>query len=104
MLPAPLNLQQLADIIGAELVGDESSLIVSLASLQSARDYQLAFYTNKSYKKYLATTNAGCVLMHFADEDAFIATLPLNFSAEKVQTVAAETIFEGDSGQVLAGN
>ena len=72
MLPLSFDLQQLANIIGAKLVGDKSFLIAGLASLESASNDQLAFYANKHYKKCLATTNAGCVLMHSAEKDAFV--------------------------------
>ncbi|NNF62269.1 MAG: insulinase family protein [Gammaproteobacteria bacterium] len=37
-----------------------------------------------------------------AEEDAMIAALPLNFSADAVQTMAAEEIFDGEADRLLA--
>ncbi len=65
------RLQELADYIGAELEGDADVIISGLATLQTATNQELAFYTNSHYKKYLSTTTAACVLLNKLDKDKF---------------------------------
>jgi UDP-3-O-[3-hydroxymyristoyl] glucosamine N-acyltransferase len=64
------TLLDLAQRIGAELIGDPQHKISALATLQSATSTQLSFIANPAYKKYLATTGAGAVIVHpdLADE------------------------------------
>lgn len=57
------TLVDLAQRLGAELVGDPQHRITSLATLQSATAAELSFIANPVYKKYLATTHAGAVLV-----------------------------------------
>jgi len=57
------TLVDLAQRLGAELVGDPQHQITSLATLQSATPADLSFIANPLYKKYLATTGAGAVLV-----------------------------------------
>jgi UDP-3-O-[3-hydroxymyristoyl] glucosamine N-acyltransferase len=57
------TLADLAQRLGAELVGDPQHHITALATLQSATPAELSFIANPVYKKYLATTKAGAVLV-----------------------------------------
>lgn len=57
------TLVDLAQRLGAELIGNPQHLITSLATLQSATAAELSFIANPVYKKYLATTSAGAVLV-----------------------------------------
>jgi len=61
---AYFSLAELAQRIGAELVGDPQHKIYSLATLQSATPQQLSFIANPAYKKYLTGTHAGAVIVH----------------------------------------
>ncbi|MGH1486281.1 MAG: UDP-3-O-(3-hydroxymyristoyl)glucosamine N-acyltransferase [Cellvibrionaceae bacterium] len=65
------TLRQLADYIGADIVGDSDYRVEGLATLQDAEAQQLTFLSNKQYNKYLADTNAGCVLLKSKDQDGF---------------------------------
>ena len=56
------TLAELAQRIGAELVGSHTHKIFSLAPLQTAIETDLSFIANPLYKKYLAATKAGAVI------------------------------------------
>jgi UDP-3-O-[3-hydroxymyristoyl] glucosamine N-acyltransferase len=56
------TLAELAQRIGAELIGDSQHIISALATLQSATATDLSFIANPTYKKHLANTQAGAVL------------------------------------------
>lgn len=58
-----VTLAELAQHLGAELVGDPHYQIAGLATLQSAGPSHLSFIANPAYKKYLADTQAGAVLI-----------------------------------------
>lgn len=57
------TLRALADLIGAELQGDESCEIHGLNTLQSAGPGELAFLANAAYQKHLQTTSATAVIL-----------------------------------------
>lgn len=57
------TLLDLAQRIGAELIGDPQYQVSALATLQSATATDLSFIANPTYKKYLATTLAGAVIV-----------------------------------------
>ena len=57
-------LAELATMLDAELIGDPSQEISALATLQNATASDLTFIANPAYKKYLAATAAGAVLIH----------------------------------------
>ncbi|HWV14933.1 MAG TPA: UDP-3-O-(3-hydroxymyristoyl)glucosamine N-acyltransferase [Cellvibrio sp.] len=60
---ASYSLLDLAQRIGAELIGDPQHSICALATLQSATATDLSFIANPAYKKYLAGTRAGAVIV-----------------------------------------
>jgi UDP-3-O-[3-hydroxymyristoyl] glucosamine N-acyltransferase len=57
------TLKQLAEKIGAEVHGDESYVIHSLATLSNANAQQIAFLANKKYSQQLSDTKAGAVII-----------------------------------------
>ncbi|MBA6254654.1 UDP-3-O-(3-hydroxymyristoyl)glucosamine N-acyltransferase [Colwellia sp. MB3u-28] len=57
------TLKQLAEKIGAEVHGDASYIIHSLATLSSAGAQQIAFLANKKYSQQLSETKAGAVII-----------------------------------------
>lgn len=61
------SLAQLAEQLDARLQGDGSQLIRGLAALQDAGPDQLSFLANRQYRKLLAGTAAGAVLLTEAD-------------------------------------
>ncbi len=64
------TLLELATRVNAEVVGDPSHEIIALSTLQSATQKDLSFIANPAYKKFLASTKAGALLVNpdFAKE------------------------------------
>ena len=58
-----LTLQQLASVIGAEVVGDDATLITGVATLASAKPGQIAFLANEKYRSQLDSTQASAVIV-----------------------------------------
>lgn len=71
MLKRSYQLLELAQRLGAVLVGDPKHEIRALATLQNAEAYSLSFLANPAYKKYLSSTKAGAVLIHPDLQDEF---------------------------------
>ncbi|HEX4381724.1 MAG TPA: UDP-3-O-(3-hydroxymyristoyl)glucosamine N-acyltransferase [Myxococcales bacterium] len=63
-----LSLAELGPRIGAEVRGDGALCVTGVAELSAATPDQLAFYSNAKYKKDLAATRAGAVIVAAADE------------------------------------
>ncbi|GAB6389470.1 UDP-3-O-(3-hydroxymyristoyl)glucosamine N-acyltransferase [Stutzerimonas marianensis] len=61
------TLGDLAERLGATLRGDSGKLISGLATLQEAGPEQLSFLANAQYRKYLAGSTAGAVLLTAKD-------------------------------------
>jgi len=58
------QLLELAQYLGAVLVGDPKHEIRALATLQNSGADSLSFIANPAYKKYLVSTQAGALLIH----------------------------------------
>lgn len=65
------TLREIAQLINAELHGDENHLVNGIASLQTAKNHHLSFIANPVYKKYLSSTSAGAVLINSALDNEF---------------------------------
>lgn len=61
------TLAQLAEVLDARLAGDGSKVVRGLSTLQDAEADQLSFLANRQYRKLLATTGAGALLLTEAD-------------------------------------
>lgn len=71
-MSAPVyTLGELAARVGAELRGPADLPISGLAALQDAAPQQLTFLANAQYRKHLATSRAGAVLLTPADAEGF---------------------------------
>ena len=57
------TLAEIADHIGGDVVGDRDYVVNSVATLQSAKADQISFLSNTKYRKYLAETSAGAVIV-----------------------------------------
>jgi UDP-3-O-[3-hydroxymyristoyl] glucosamine N-acyltransferase len=68
---AVFTLGGLAARLGAELHGDASQQVSGLATLQDAGPEQLSFLANAQYRKFLATTRAGAVLLTARDAEGY---------------------------------
>jgi len=58
------RLEELANLLSAELRGDPDCIISGLNTLQQAGKGDLAFLASKAYKHYLAGTGASAVILH----------------------------------------
>ncbi|GIZ11349.1 UDP-3-O-(3-hydroxymyristoyl)glucosamine N-acyltransferase [Pseudomonas sp. NCCP-436] len=70
-MSAAFTLGQLAERLGAALRGAEGRIITGLATLQDAGPEQLSFLANAQYRKYLANTGAGAVLLTATDAEGY---------------------------------
>jgi UDP-3-O-[3-hydroxymyristoyl] glucosamine N-acyltransferase len=62
-----MKLQQIAEILNAELVGDDSLGISRIATLENAKNNEISFLANKKYRLQLASTQAGAVILSEKD-------------------------------------
>lgn len=63
------TLGELAEHVSAEIKGDASCVIDSVGTLHNANNNQISFLTNQSYRKQLASSKAGAVIMSAADAE-----------------------------------
>ncbi|MCY4473149.1 MAG: UDP-3-O-(3-hydroxymyristoyl)glucosamine N-acyltransferase [Kistimonas sp.] len=61
------TLEELASFLQAQIQGDPAVVITGLSSLQDAGPGSLSFLANPGYKKYLADTQAGAVIVRSED-------------------------------------
>lgn len=58
------TLNELAELIGAELIGGDPSLrVTAVNTLEDAQPGQISFFSNPKYEKHLATTKASAVIV-----------------------------------------
>lgn len=75
-LPQAKTLQQIANVVSAQLVGDSAlgdTPIFTVASIETAGPGSITFLANDRYKKYLQTTRASAVII----EDQYAALCPV---------------------------
>ncbi len=58
-----VHLGQLAQLLGAELVGDATQEVTRIGPLESADRATISFLSNPRYQAQLASTQAGCVIV-----------------------------------------
>ncbi|MBA1262819.1 UDP-3-O-(3-hydroxymyristoyl)glucosamine N-acyltransferase [Stutzerimonas sp. NM35] len=68
------TLGELAEQLGATLRGEAAQSVTGLATLQDAGPQQLSFLANAQYRKYLASTRAGAVLLTPKDAEGYPGT------------------------------
>ena len=68
---AVYRLGDLAEQLGATLRGDASQRVSGLATLQEARPEHLSFLANSQYRRFLAHTQAGAVLLTQKDAEDY---------------------------------
>ncbi|MDC9725333.1 MAG: UDP-3-O-(3-hydroxymyristoyl)glucosamine N-acyltransferase [Gammaproteobacteria bacterium] len=57
------SLDEIANHVGGVVQGELDYQIASIATLQNAGNQQISFLSNKKYKRYLAKTSAGAVIV-----------------------------------------
>lgn len=69
MEPIVKTLRELSELLGVQLQGDPSCLISGIAPLESAEKGDLAFLSNRQYKRFLSTTRASAVIISPEDKE-----------------------------------
>jgi UDP-3-O-[3-hydroxymyristoyl] glucosamine N-acyltransferase len=72
-----MRLQELAEILGAELRGDGATEISGIAGIEAAGPSQITFVSNKKYAGLARTTKAGAILVEPGFPEISTATLRL---------------------------
>ena len=57
------ELKKIAEVVGGEIIGEESVTISGLAKIQEAKDGDLTFLSNPKYLKFLNQTQASAVIV-----------------------------------------
>lgn len=60
--PTSLNLKEIADLVGGELVGDPAIAISGVAGIKEAKEGEITFLSNDKYVSYLQETRASAVI------------------------------------------
>lgn len=76
-----LTLAFIVESLGGELVGDPLLHIHGIASLQTAQGGDISFLSNPRYQSQLRTTQAGCVIISAAMQEAAPAGVALIIAA-----------------------
>ena len=69
-----IRLAELAERLGVELQGDGSLMITGVSTLKDAGSGEIAFLANESYRKQLADTSAGAVILRPQDAQDLATT------------------------------
>ncbi len=62
-LQNPLTCSEIAKLVNGELIGNPEQLIYRLDRIEFAGEGDLTFFSDKKYSKFLASTNASCILI-----------------------------------------
>ncbi len=66
-----LSLRELAGHLGCEFRGDPETTVTGVSTLQQAGDSDLSFLANPRYRKHLAQTRAGIVVLRADDAEGY---------------------------------
>ena len=58
-----ISVREIAELVGAEIVGDASIVVDSFASLDTAKPGCIAYLNEKAYARFLAETSASAVIL-----------------------------------------
>ena len=64
------RLSEIAERLGGRVLGDVEVRVCQVATLETAQPAQISFLTHSKYRKQLASTRAGAVILDEADADA----------------------------------
>ena len=65
-------LSELAERLGAQLIGDADCQITSTATLENAQSGQISFLSNSKYRKFLSETAAPCKAFQSPSPDSSV--------------------------------
>jgi UDP-3-O-[3-hydroxymyristoyl] glucosamine N-acyltransferase len=64
-----LTLKEIVSLLGGEIVGDSTTVVAGIGTLQQATSQEIAFLANPIYRAQLSATRAGAVILSSADRD-----------------------------------
>jgi UDP-3-O-[3-hydroxymyristoyl] glucosamine N-acyltransferase len=71
-----ITVNQIAEILDGEVVGDGTQVISGVAKVEDAKPGMLAFIANPKYEKYAGSTSASCVLVSRTFDQSKFSKLP----------------------------
>ncbi|MDH5602283.1 MAG: UDP-3-O-(3-hydroxymyristoyl)glucosamine N-acyltransferase, partial [Gammaproteobacteria bacterium] len=95
------TLGELAEHVSGKVKGDASCIIESVATLQNANASQISFLTNPSYRKQLANSHAGAVIMSATDAENCILNVIISENPYAAYAKVAALLSPGE--QYTAG-
>ena len=95
------TLSEIAELTGSKIVGNKSSVVNNIATLQNATKESISFLTNKKYQKYIKTTSANAVIVatnfKIDNQKNYLVSEDPYFAYAKLTTLFKKPIFEFDN-------
>lgn len=95
------RLADIAERFGGQVMGNADTAIEQIATLESARPEHIAFLASSKYRKQLASTSAGAVIVSEADAEA--TQLPRIVCDNPYTYFAKVSLFLNPAAQTLPG-
>ncbi len=105
-----MKLEEIARQVGCRVIGDGTTEIKGLASIEEAQEHELTFLSNRKYRKYLAVTRAAAII---TDDEANLRAGQAGMISDNPYLTFAQALWlfhkpaariEGvDPGAVVAG-
>lgn len=94
-----ITLQEIAERINVELLGNPDCKITGVATLQNAQAGHLSFLSNRRYYRYLKTTSASAVIIAPQDKDncpvnVLVSSTPYLSYVKAVRLLHPQQLFE----------
>ena len=95
------TLSEIAEFTGSKIVGNKSSVVNNIATLQNATKESISFLTNKKYQKYIKTTSANAVIVatnfKIDNQKNYLVSDDPYLAYAKLTTLFKKPIFEFDN-------
>ena len=91
---------QIAALLGGKLIGKANAMVSDVAPIETAESRHLSFITDAKYMPYLATTQAGAVLVSKGLADEGVSGLMTRFEESEQAVILVENA-RGAMGQLL---
>jgi UDP-3-O-[3-hydroxymyristoyl] glucosamine N-acyltransferase len=95
------TLSEIAELTGSKIVGNKSSVVNNIATLQNATKESISFLTNKKYQKYIKTTSANAVIVatnfKIDNQKNYLVSDDPYLAYAKLTTLFKKPIFEFDN-------
>lgn len=100
-----LSAKELADIISAEIIGDDFVKVSNFARIEDAECGDITFFANEKYEQYLYTTKASIILLpkDFNLKENIKATMLLVDDVYSSMSVMLEYVSDNKSKSIVKG-